>query len=80
MRTVPTIFPRSGMMLKALEEVSRQPTLSTAVSLGDTSREMTVWNALPIWNAAGVGSTASSGAEPWPPAPSMVRFQPSQAA
>ena len=48
------------------------PTVMTAASNGETSRETIVCSASTVRAAMTTGSTVASGRAPWPPAPKIV--------
>ncbi len=71
LRTVAVKSAVSGMMLDCVPAWNF-PTVSTTGSKTSKLREIHVWSAVTISQAAGIGSFARCGAEPCPPAPRTV--------
>ncbi len=71
-RTVPFIFASSGMTLNVVPLVN-WATVTTAGSLGATSRLTIVCSAVTTYAPAAIGSTANCGIAPCPPWPRTVR-------
>ncbi len=78
-RTVASKWAVSGMMLRWVP-AWRSPTVTTTGSNTSNRRVTMVCRAVTISQAAGMGSLARCGAEPWPPAPWTVTFSESEAA
>ena len=57
-----------------------EPTVTTAISRGSTSRETTVCRRMTVAAAITIGSIVACGREPWPPRPWRVTVRPSLAA
>ena len=67
-RMLPEIRTSDAMTFGATPP-SIRPSVSTALSVGDTLRLTSIWSAVTSCAATTTGSTVPCGAEAWPPVP-----------
>lgn len=79
LRTLRRSSARSEMMF-SLVPACIEPTVTTAMSVGSTSRDTTVCSFMTVLAASTTGSTDCWGREPWAPRPWRVTFSESEPA